>query len=1106
LVDIRKLQDALACWRSTPARLLAALGFEPVRLRVPDSALADFGLDPSEPLTLEVAARCAGFQVLRIILERRLDPQAIRGVATALYRHNPTRRALLIFEAQVGGRLVLASWGLGSGPFRLLKLWIDPAAPRRSELDILAGLAADGAATASDLALAHARALDREGVTRRFFAEFRRHRAEVAAGLTGVPESAGQDRLDLALTLLSRLLFLYFIQRKGWLAGDTAYLRHLYEDSLSHGVPFYRQRLKHLFFSALNRAPERRGRQAQQLGELPYLNGGLFERDVLERKYRRLDVPDECFAPIFHELLDKYQFTLREDQPADQDVAVDPEMLGRVFEGLMAEPLRGSTGAFFTPRALVARLVDGALVAYLAAATDCDADTIEGLLAGSSLHIEPWLHDRLTARVRTIRVLDPAVGSGAFLLAVLQRLEVLRDALEGRPADSFARFQRRQEMIRRNLHGVDINGAAVRLCELRLWLALSVDLEVETVADVPPLPNLDINIRQGDALIDPIDFLLQLADLDHGQLAGRWQRKVTRLAGRRDRYFHSAGADKRRAQRSLRRAERDLALSFLGELAAQIDARRQDLRMAARGRDLFGKRAGLTRSQKRAAATLKRRKSEVLRLLRRISEAEELPFFSFPIHFADRETASANFHIVLGNPPWVRTHHWSGLSRRLLSERFQFLRDAGWRTGTRLAGAGRGFGAQLDLSALFLERALGVLAENGALGFLLPAKLARGLSAGALRRRLLAFTQILQLEDCSLATARLFEATTYPLGLIVKREEPCPQHQVSVRLHDRQGGTLDFRLPQARLPLIAEDPESPWVLAPPAVRAALERMRAAGPPLGSQPGRRPLRGIVTGNNALFVGELLTATARRGRAALRLGSKGVLIEADRLRPALRGEDLAPWRFSVDRALVWTHDDEGRVLASLPTATRRYVRMHERALKERIDLKPGQLFWTLFRVCPQKWGLRVAWRDIAPAPGAVVVPPQAPFLGGLAPIISLNTVYQVSAASEEDAYLVAAVLNSTVARAYLKAIAERAAGGYFRYLGWTVALLPFPEKADAAVLKQLMQLSKRAHSAGGLDADGQAELDQLVARLYRLEPSELEELRAFDARLLNPCSEA
>jgi hypothetical protein len=1099
--ETRRLQEALRSWRAgNTEALLSALGFEPLGLRVPDGSLADFGLDPSEALTLEVAARHAGFHVFRIVLGERLDPETIRRVSSALYRHNPARRALLIFDARDETRLVVASWGLGSGPLRLRKLWIELDAPRRSELDILAALAVNGAATASDLALAHIQALDREQVTGRFFAEFRRQRAALAAGLTGIPENAGADRFDLALILLSRLLFLYFLQRKGWLDGDTVYLRRIFEDALTTGVPFFRHRLEPLFFSALNRPSERRGRSAQELGELPYLNGGLFERDALERRYPRLNVPDECFTPIFHELLDRYQFTLREDQPADQDVAVDPEMLGRVFEGLMAGSVRGSTGAFFTPRSLVDRLVDGALCAHLARAADCERDLVGEFLSGGSPSLEESLRTRLATRTREIRVLDPAVGSGAFLLAALHRLESLRDGLEGRPPDPFARFERRQEIIRRNLHGVDINAAAVRLCELRLWLALVVDLEVIDISQVPPLPNLDINIRQGDALVDPIDFLMQYGDLDQGLAASRWRRRVEQLSERRDRYFRAGGAGKRRVLSGLQRAERDLAVSFLAGLAAGIDARRQDLRAAARSRDLFGRRAGLSRSQKKAAVALKRRRSELRRLLKKIREEKELPFFSFPIHFADPESPEPGFHVVLGNPPWIRTHHWSGLSRHRLKERFRFLRDAGWRAGSRLAGAGRGFAAQLDLSALFLERSLGLLAENGALGMLLPAKLTRTLSAGALRARLATSARILCLEDCALAPERLFEATTYPLALLLTHGEPDAKHQVSIRVHDRGGTPLEFRLAQAQLPLI-DDSEAPWALAPPRVRATLERMNTAGSPLGSQHGRRPRRGIVTGVNDLFVGRVTGDDPARGRATIDLAGSPVQIEVERLRPALRGEDLEPWRFSPGRALLWTHDDEGHPLPSLPPATRDYLRRHERALEKRVDLRPGQPFWTLFRARPEKWSLRVAWRDIAPEPGAVVVPPRVPFLDGAAPLISLNTVYQIPAASDEDAHFLAAVLNSTVARAYLKAIAERATGGYFRFLGWTVALLPLPEEPDAAARMGCIELSRHAHAAGGLDPGERRGLDELVARLYGLGARGLGTLRSFDARLSN-----
>ncbi len=1105
MVDIAALRKALAEWRKGESELLlAALGFTRVGLRVPHSALRDFGLDPSAPLTLEVAARFGSLLVLRIVFAGPLEPGAIRQAAAALYRHNPTRRALLIFEGHGDDRMVLASWGLGPGPFQLSKLWIDLKAPRSSELDILSSLAVNGAATAGEVALAHVRSLDREQVTQRFFNEFRRHRAELAAGLAGLPAEAQQDRLDLALVVLNRLLFLYFVQRKGWLAGDAAYLRHLYEAALDQRAPFYRRRLKPLFFSTLNRAPEKRRPAVKELGELPYLNGGLFERVSLERKYPRLDVPDDCFEPLFNDLLDKYQFTLREDQPADQDVALDPEMLGRAFEGLMSGALRESTGAFFTPRTLVARLVDGALFAHLGQFAGSDPRMLEDLLAGGRHNNDPMVRESLAERVRTIRVLDPAVGSGAFLLAALQRLERLRDALEGEPRDSFARFQRRREIIQRNLYGVDVNGAAVRLCELRLWLALAVDLEVAHISDVPPLPNLDINIRQGDALVDPIDFLFQLGDLEHASLAVRWKREVTRLQARRDRYFDAGGASKRRLQRSLRHAEWRLACTFVAELIAAADARRADLRAAANSRDLFGRRAGLTHSQKKAATRLKRRRDELSRLLRRIQDLGELPFFSFPIHFANPGDPHAAFDVVMGNPPWVRPHHWSGISRQRLKERFRFLGKAGWRTGSRLSGAGPGFGAQADLSTLFLERSLGLLKENGALGFLLPAKVARCLAAGAAREHLIRDTRILRIEDCALATTRIFQATTYPLALLLCRQKPVRGDRVAVRVHDRRGSVLGFRLDQSRLPLILGDPESPWVLAPSEVRRVFDRMRSAGRPVGAQPGRRPRRGIFTGANAVFVGAVAETVPRAGLVRLHLPGSDVDIESERLRPALRGEDLSPWSFTTSHSLIWPHDDDGEVLATLPLATRGHLQRHQRLLKGRIDLRPGSPYWSLFRVRSEKWALRVAWRDIAPAPEAVVVSPQVRFLDDFAPVISLNTVYQITAASGEDAHLLAAVLNSTVARAYLRAIAERAAGGYFRFLGWTVALLPFPEEPDAAVAARCAGLSREAHSAGGLAVDGQDRLDDAVATLYGLTCDDLDELRAFDDRLCNPVS--
>ena len=1107
--ETHRLAAALAGWAGgNRTGLYRVLGFEPVGLHVPPGSLADFGLDEKGSLALEIAARRDSYHIFRLILESRLETENIRQVAIALYRHNPTRRALLVFESQNDDRIVFASWGLGPGTFRLFKLQVDPSAPRRSELEILAGLSANGSASAAELAIAHMKALDREGVTKRFFTEFRRHRTLLATAITGVATDAIQDRLDVALTVLSRLLFLYFIQRKGWLGGDHSYLRNLFEAACLDRVSFYRSRLKPLFFGALNRPPERRGQKARELGDLPYLNGGLFERSPTERRHARLDIPNESFLAVFEDLLDKYQFTLHESLPEDQDVAVDPEMLGKVFEGLMADPTRGSTGTFYTPRSLVDRLVGDAIEAYLTKAADVSSTLIGELLRGGSPAVRPDKRRRLARAIESVRILDPAVGSGAFLLAVLQQLEALLNGLDGRPVDSIDRFVRRRE-IKRNLYGVDLNASAVRLCELRLWLALVVDLEVSNISEIPPLPNIDINVRQGDALVDPIDFLIHVGGLDDRNLAGRWRKAAQRLVAKRDRYFHSSGLRKDRLGRALRSAERDLAVRFLGELSEQIDERRNDLRAAAQSQDLFGRRAGLDRRQKKASVALQRRKREVRRLLSKISEAEQLPFFSFQIHFADPSRVRCGFDIIVGNPPWVRTHHWEGLPRARLKARFQFLRDAGWRAGTALSGVGRGFAAQLDLSALFLERSLGLLADGGVLGFLLPSKLTRSLSAGAVRKRLLDMTEILSLEDRSSAPNRLFEATTYPLALLLRRGSPRRSHTLKVHIRDRGRHDQEFYLRQAHLPLLPDDTESPWALAPPPVRAAIDRMREAGPPLGSRAVMRPRRGIVTGANDVLVGTIDSAntaqpasdcrTHDRDRVPVRFTGNCVSIESERLRPVLRGEDLAAWRYSVERTLIWTHDDGGHPLPSLPPCTRSYLMRHARRLRSRRDLKPNQPWWSLFRVDPIKAGLRVAWRDIGTEPAAVVIPPLLTFLDRRAPILSLNTVYQVPMRRYDEAHFLAAILNSTPARAFLKTIAQRASGGYFRFFASTVALLPLPLERGSGPTRKLIEISEVAHAAGGASPSELEELDGLVSEVYGLSSGDLEALRNFDAIL-------
>ena len=224
-----------------------------------------------------------------------------------------------------------------------------------------------------------------------------------------------------------------------------------------------------------------------------------------------------------------------------------------------------------------------------------------------------------------------------------------------------------------------------------------------------------------------------------------------------------------------------------------------------------------------------------------------------------------------------------------------------------------------------------------------------------------------------------------------------------------------------------------------------------------------------------------------------------LEPHLLRPLLRGEDIEPWAFRTKLALLWPYDARGRVMPSLPESTGRYLGERIDQLQARRDLRPGQPPWSLFRVHPSKWARRVVWRDIGKRPTASVVPDGVTFLGGESPVVSLNTVYQIPAGSEDDAHFLCSILNSRVAAAYLTSFAERASGGHFRYLGWTMALLPLPTQVEPDLLAACASLSRRAHEIGELSREDLDRLDFLAGQLYGLDQNAVTTLVGFQADL-------
>jgi hypothetical protein len=431
--------------------------------------------------------------------------------------------------------------------------------------------------------------------------------------------------------------------------------------------------------------------------------------------------------------------------------------------------------------------------------------------------------------------------------------------------------------------------------------------------------------------------------------------------------------------------------------------------------------------------------------------------------------------------------------RQGLRARYESARHAAWAPGATLARAGAGFGGQVDLAAVFTERALALARPGGTVALLLPAKLWRTLAGGGLRALVRREAVLHALEDWTHAPAA-FEAATYPSLLVATRaadpREALPAHPppVAVRIHLGHG-TVRADAPADALPL-EEGTGAPWLLLPPAVRAAVDALRAAGAP---SPLLRPSLGVKCGRNEAF---LVRVVAHDGPLAhVRQGARTGTIERSLLRPALRGEHLAAGdaqEHDDPTWILWPYDADGRVLPQLPPHAARWLAPARADLATRADARRqahrtvgAPSWWTLFRTeAARRDRARVVWADLARAPHPRLLAPGDPH-------VPLNTCYVAAFDDPLDARAVAALLAAPPIVAWLGALAEPARGGYRRHLAWTVALLPLPRHWARA----------RLRLAPLVGATPEA-LTRAVADAYELPPATLAPLLAWDAATAPP----
>lgn len=652
-----------------------------------------------QTVTLEAIASAAGVRIYRLARQKLPTLTERRAIMRALLSF--AAEHIVVYCATGEVAFVWANRRHDSterSVIELRTLTYTADEPARTTIEQLAELALplDCEPTRPSVLERIAAAFSVEAVTERFFQDYKKVFADLQERLYKVSGDRKWAH-DYALQFLNRLMFLYFIQRKRWLGNNPRFIADFWQAYKASDQPkntFFDRWLSVLFFEAFNnkfhggyRHFPQEIRDALQLA--PYLNGGLFTRNQLDDAYN-LKLPDGFFVTLFDSFngsspgfLERYNFTIAESTPLDIEVAVDPEMIGKVyeslvnitFEGLTDEDLRGSAGIFYTPRVEIDLMCRVSLVDALAnhlgadkrpllydavfAYDPADKDAADGALAAHNLWPE------LNRLLRETTVCDPACGSGSFLVGMLLVLDDLQARANAHLGIEETPYQRRRRIIGEQLYGVDVMDWAVHVAELRLWLQLVVETELKSaeLKLCPLLPNLSFKVRCGDSLVQEIGGINFSLHRHHLDIPAHLKGRITQLKGKKLRFYQGESglretdlkAEELAIFRDILTHKRISLQKDIAALTRQIESRAEQTEFA--GIPTGNAKQERLKLEEQWRAERDEKQAELDRIesaLDALRQTKTVPFV-WDIAFVEIfEGEKKGFDIVIGNPPYVR--------------------------------------------------------------------------------------------------------------------------------------------------------------------------------------------------------------------------------------------------------------------------------------------------------------------------------------------------------------------------------------------------------------------------------------------------------------------
>ena len=918
------------------------------------------------------------------------------------------------------------------------------------------------------------------------------------------------------IRLITRLLFIWFIKEKGLVADELfkkAQIQDfLKEDVFDSGDSYYRAVLQNLFFATLNTEIDKRrfstqtrkdhrnfsvyryesqmddsDRLLELFAETPFINGGLFDcLDTFtetggggcridcfsDRQYRKLSIPNRLF---FDEeqglipLLEHYKFTVEENTPIDQEVALDPELLGRVFENLLAainpetgETARKMTGSYYTPRAIVDYMVEEALIATLSQKCQPTDDNeiawderLRYLFDYAQMFDDAsvWFDDRETVDiVKTIsefKILDPAVGSGAFPMGVLHKLtlalrrldpdnnrwEALQKELAGKRAAAAFNTQNQQErddelteisetferyrdsdfgrklyLIQNSIFGVDIQPIACQIAKLRFFISLAIEQEPDKDAGnfgIKPLPNLETRFVAANTLIG---LKLQMSFKNH---------KVVNLEqelyNNREKHFHATTRQQKRdckTEDKRLRAELALELKELGAFADDADNIAQW--------DIYDQNA-------------------------------TADWFDKELMFG----VTDGFDVVIGNPPYISHDKISKQLKAKIKTRYESYQPFA------------------DKYCYFIEKALELQNKNGILSFITSNSYLRAEYGAPIRKLLLRkniLFQMINIED-----SQVFEKTIVNVAIIMSRKSTNSTDDSCIVVNSpfSENSFADFvRTNNFNCPQAYFNSKS-WNLAEPKLVELQRKLESSGKTL--EEFRTKIRlGIATGNNEAFL--------------IDENKKQELFEknpdnAEIIKPILRGRDISRYSYTLSGQYILLAKNGVNIERNYPD-----IYKHLDSFGDKFKNRGAQgQHWTNLRACSFYDDFKkekIVWIELSDL---------GRFALCKAEVYLLNSAYFLLPPSGIDSKYLLGILNSSTIRFYLSLVAETSGMGTSRWINNYVKEFPIPvvvHERQTEIIELVIKIL--AVKAADPDADTsnlENEIDKLVYDLYDLTDDEI-----------------